>query len=301
MSFSLTTIPLTALGALGSPALATPLGFRLGSVVLDSSTLEVPENLLLPGRQVIAQIDFPGGVRTHQTFGAFPETIEWRGYFTGALAMQRALQGDLMRPAGAEVSLAWGQKSYLGRVAMFEPHIKSAWLIPYSIRFMPRIDTSQSLPNQAPLSPEQQLAQQVSGLTSLSNGIPFPLPTALGSPVAGMLAITVLALSNANGVVDNISSSDAAAILVSSEALTLIATSLLSDPTPENSYMAQSATSAAIVMAQIVQHPIKSIYATVQVINPSLCALAAQYLGDANRWGDIAIFNDLPMDPFPIG
>jgi len=54
-----------------------------------------------------------------------------------------------------------------------------------------------------------------------------------------------------------------------------------------------------------VQHPIVAPFQSIHVINPNLPALAAQYLGDANRWQDIAQFNiatfgNIP-DPLPIG
>ena len=144
---------------------------QLGPVVFSEALLEVPQSLgSLGGHQVIATHDFPGGVRTQQTFGAFPDVIEWSGYFTGTNAWDRVAQVDLIRAAGKEVQLIYGSNAFLGLVSVFTPKPGHQWLVPYTIRFEPRVDISQGVPQQPQPTPEEQLNTQTTALSSLLYG-----------------------------------------------------------------------------------------------------------------------------------
>lgn len=295
-----TDIPLQVAGAVGALSLSGDV-LQLDSVIFNEVALEVPDQFgNLGGSQAVESHRFPGGIITQQTFGAFPEDITWSGYFTGTQAFNRVQQVDLIRVTGREVLLRYGPKAWYGRVAMFNPVARHRWLIHYSIQFKPRVDVSQALPGQGPLSPLQQLGKKISDLTGLSNGTPFGLPASLAGPVSAMLAVTVLSLKTANGVVGQISAPHAAGVASAASAVALAASLLKGDRSPLNTYMASAVTSTSAVMSNIIQYPVQAAVTTLQLSNPNFPRLAAQYLHDATRWREIAFFNGL-ADPTPIG
>lgn len=133
----------------------------------------------------------------------------------------------------------------------------------------------------------------------------FTMPPSLVAPVTVLLDSVSLALAQANGTVDNIGAVNAALIQANAAAVVTAATPLLNAADPEISYMAQASATTATLIGALVQHPIVAPFQSIQVINPNMPALAAQYLGDANRWQDIAQFNigtfgNIP-DPLPVG
>ena len=294
------SLPLQIAGTLGQ-VLQIGDVLQLDTIIFDEIGLEVPSRIgSLGGHQEIAEISFPGGSRTQQTFGAFPDTIEWTGYFTGPNAFGRMQQVDLIRVSGREVFMRFGPKAYLGRVQTFTPTPSHRWLIPYHIRFMPRIDISQGLPASPDSTPEEQLNDQTTNLSSLSNGEIFPMPTSLIAPVSGLLSTVSSTLAQVNGIIDNIGSAAAGLILTAGQLVVSTALPLLAAATPIISFMAMACTHRANNIVTITQHPVVQSTVSIQVINPNFTALAAQYLGDAFRWRDIAYYNGL-NDPMPIG
>ena len=296
-----TSLPLQIAGAVGGSSMLSGDIFQLGSVVFDEVGLEVPESLgSAGGHQALEQHDFPGGIRTHQTFGAFPDPIEWKGYFSGASAFSRMQQVDLIRVAGNEVLLRFGPKAWLGRVASFSPVPHHRWLIAYSVRFMPRVDISQAVPAQPAPTPEAPLAGPVSSLTTLSGGIPFPMPPTLVIPVGGLLTAVSVSMAAANGIVASISATAARAIQTAATAVAMAAAPILALAPPLASYMALASSARAETIAGITNYPVTGAVTSLSLINPNFPLLAAQYLRDATRWGEIADFNGM-SDPLPIG
>ncbi|HTI81729.1 MAG TPA: hypothetical protein VL614_14875 [Acetobacteraceae bacterium] len=294
------TLPLQIAGAVGTASLSGDV-LQLGSVVFDEIGLEVPESLTgAGGSQAIEEHKFPGGIITHQTFGAFPDVIEWRGLFTGSNAFSRMQQVDLIRIAGTEVPLIFGPKAWMGRVAHFAPTPRHRWLIPYSIRFLPRVDISNSVPSQPTPTPETQLGGQTTALATLAGGTPFPMPVALVSPVAALLTTTALALSAANGIVASIAPVGLAAIEAAVLAVTVATAPAIQQVDPLAGFMALACAARAATIGRIVQVPVLPTQTTLQLVNPNLPLLAAQYLGDATQWRTIATLNGL-ADPLPVG
>lgn len=299
-----------ALGLLSEVGIAAdvirgPLTLQLGEVTFEPLFLEVPEHFgSLGGDQIIAQHDFPGGTRTQQTYGAFPAEIEWRGLLTGPLALDRIAEIDRIRVAAEPVILSYGPKQWDGRVVTFTPRVRHQWLIEYEIRFLPLVDLTAPDPSLPLSTPEAQLFEQIYSLESLVSNVPFLLPVGLSDPVVADLVSTVqAALSSSNGIVDNISAADQQGIAAAVLAVQTAGQSILSSATASSAdaYMAVAAMNAATLVGQIVAAP-NTPTVTVQVVNPILPALAAQYLGDASLWQDIAYVNSInPPDPMPIG
>lgn len=275
--------------------------FQLDSVVFDEVGLEVPEALgNVGGTQSVEEHRYPGGIITHQTFGAFPGPLTWHGMFTGSNAFSRMQQVDLIRISGREVLLRFGPKAWMGRVQEFAPTVHHRWMIAYSIKFMPRVDISNAVPAQPTTPPETQLADQTTALDTLATGNPFPMPSTLVVPVNGLLTVTAQALAGANGVVDAITAADAALIQTAVDVVTLAANPLLQSVLPLVSFMALSCLARATTIGQITQAPTLPAATALQLVNPNLPMLAAQYFGDATKWLVIAQFNGL-LDPLPIG
>ena len=273
----------------------------LDTVIFDEAFLEVPESIgPLAGAQVIEEHRYPGGIITHQSYGAFPDHIEWRGLLTGGSAFNRMQQVDQIRIAGREVILRYGPKNYLGRVSHFEPTPHHAFLIPYRLRFMPRIDISSQAPGFAVPTPEQLVGSLINGLATMLGGEPFGLPTSMVADVTSFLSIVGTALSIANGVVASISITATQSIAAQSAAVTADAEALFGSTNPQVTFMARASAYYAQSISQAVTYPTQQQVTTLQLVNPNFPLLAAQYLGDATQWRDVAYFNGL-TDPQPIG
>jgi len=295
-----------ALGALSLLAEASAfvglgqLQLRLGPVIFNENTLEVPEEIgNLAGVQVIEQHDFPGGVRTQQTYGAFPIEIGWRGLFTGTNALTRALAVDQLRVAGQPVTLSYGPKSFVGRIVEFTIRPKTQWFIHYTIRFLPLLDLSSG--NSSTTSAETIMAQQNGVLSNLLGGMPFPLPAGLTSAIDSLQSTLAAQLQLANGLVQNIA---LPGLQVLSAAVTVVVAAtplVIANGSSQDAYMAASAANSATIIGNTAAQP-KGTASTITVINPSLPGLSAQYLGDATQWPTLAAYNNInPPVPFPNG
>lgn len=295
---SLTAGPgLTSIASL----LSTPSALQLDSIVLDPAALEVPETIgTMGGLQVLAEHDFPGGVRTHQVFGAFPDQIQWRAFLTGPQALNRAQAIDLIRVTGREVQLTWGPKAFLGRVVRFDPQPHHKFLIRYYVLFRPRVDISQASPQSGQITAEGLLSGQTSALAALQAGVPFALMTALTEPTSSLLSTVAGSLAQASGIVDAIGPANVALITSGASALVTAATPYFNDANPQNSYMARAVANRATAISGVVAAPALAAPRTIQIMNPNLPRLAAQYLGSASQWTTIAAANGL-SDPLPIG
>ena len=128
----------------------------------------------------------------------------------------------------------------------------------------------------------------------------LPLPSPLTAPVTKLQTDLTIALSDARGVVGNISSIDVDKVVQDVVALNDAAAPLiaLSDATVASP--ARDAVVSGAAAQVIVQRP-KNIAVFLRVINPNLFLLAARYLGDARRWQDVAQASGMALDPQPNG
>ncbi len=136
---------------------------------------------------------------------------------------------------------------------------------------------------------------------TITASVLLPLPSALADPVAQLQADITAALQDAQGLVAQIPSNDAAAINADVLAVEQAAVNLANDP---NSTIASPALDAyfnAAAVAVIIAEP-KATTRKLVLINPNLYALAGQYLGDYARWQEIAAASGMnPIDPQPVG
>ena len=276
------------------------LFLTLGNVVL--SALEIPQDFgPLDGKQTIVHHEFPGGLITNDDLGAFPLPLSWSGIMTGTTAMARVQQIGRMRAQGADIVLSYGPFAWLGKITQFLPKAKHQWLIPYDLTFIPREDLSGEgyIPG-AGASAEQSLAIQDAAFDDVVAGDDgLSLPPSLAAPASTLNTTLQQGLLGGNGTVAGIAPSAAAAIQsavagVQTTAAPLIASTDATQASPAIDLSARAAAIGAVVASPTAP----SRYLT--LINPNLFLLAAQYLGNAGLWGDIAAASGL-SDPQPTG
>ncbi len=301
----------TALSALGSVAsaavniarLAFPsnLPFSLGPITFKG--VEIPANLPgLGGMQVLETHDFPGGIRTVKAFGPFPREISWKGILLGNQALPRSFAIDRVRAAGSEVVLTYGQYQYSGFVAEYIGEVKNQWYVDYTLTFMPRVDLSGTQQPGSLEDPEQLMQTPLTGLQAIiSNTFGITFPVQLITQITNVLTTVMAALLTGQGLIQNINGLERAAALASIQTFNAAAqTQLLQhslDPITVSPIL--DAMSMVAVINLLLQNSTVAGW-QVQLVNPDLPALAAQYYGDATLWTSIARANSM-SDPTPVG
>lgn len=284
-----------------------PLTVNSTPLILDDiifQAFEIPEKFgPLGGIQSIAKHDFPGGARTIQRFGAFPEDVVWTGILTGPTAGDREQALDRKRVSGQLVTLTFGRWSWSGYVTKFLAEIQNQFFIPYHMTFTPLQDLSGIATNpQGTTSAQATLAQDQSALGSTTNPSTAvqPLPAAMTPPVTAMQTSLSTGLLDGGGVISAIPAADLVAISVANDAVQATGAPILVLPNAHRS----SPTLDAMNYSQASVNTINSInqpIATINVINPNLFQIAQQYYGDAALWIKIANANNIGSDPQPIG
>lgn len=278
--------------------------FALGEVAFFGT--EVPEQLLgLGGREAIAVHEFPGGTRTIQPFGAFPTPIRWNGILTGSLALERSVQIDRMRVSGQQVPLIYGPFYWLGYVQSFIPEPRHEWLVPYKLVFQPEVDLSGAKTPASPTAtPERAMNAQLNRLSALQQGAAvglLPLPPILSDPIGILVTDATNGLASAvGGLVSGIITTAVNTILSDVSAVVNAAEGLLESAISAVASPAMDAYVAAGVIGTLVSTATTTAKWTISAINPNLWMLAAQYLGDATRWQEIASLNGL-TSPLQLG
>lgn len=279
----------------------------LGSVFFD--TFEVPQNLSdLGGVQQVATHSYPGGYQTQQAFGAFPSPITWSGKLTGTTAMFRKNEIDRLRVAGREVGLSFGDKFLLGIVTACRINVHHEWLIDYNITFEPRLDVSSGDGPSDLLSAFDLINQVLIALNNMislfeliGSGNGFSMPSGLFPLAVTLFNTTQLAVVGSFGIVANIPPSSAAAIYAAAQALLAAAQPLTVSTNPFVSSPSLDLVGYASSIVNIVRSS-EATQTTLNVVNPNLFLVAAQYYGDATRWRQIAVASSIsPPDPMPIG
>ncbi len=268
---------------------------------------EVPQRLtFLGGEQKTAIHDFPGGVRTIQSLGAFPARLSWSGLLAGTSAFERSYAIDRFRVAGANVEVSYGQWKWSGVILSYHATVQHQWLVNYEIEFMPDADLSSP-----PVTPttddatallQTTLSQISANVPTTLNGVTFP--TALSAPLLSMQVATTQGLLQSNGVISAIPAATVSQVNVyAQQAFAAGNVIIASTATDQSSLALTSSTLRVLSYAGIVQNSLNAQPPTTLVltlVNPNLYGLAAQYLGDASRWTVIASLNNL-NDPMPIG
>ena len=284
----------------------TPL--ILDTFLFDDAHLETPEAFGdMGGTQWVAQVDFPGGIRTHKAFGYFPGAQKWRAKFTGVNASDRAEDIKRILYTGREVKLQYGNRAWLGRLIRFSPTARHAWLYEYDLEFWPRIDYGAPGPTSPPVTDlGTVLALHILSLQGLIQyGLNPDLlgqvaATAIGGPVGFMVSQVLSIMAASGGTIANITGSDRQAVYQSS--LSALA-ALQPYQTSSNAVLSSPAADAAsrVTAIQNIMTAAQPALTTIRTVNPNLLVLAAQYYsGDYSKWRVIAAANGL-ADPQPTG
>ncbi len=293
------------------------LPITLDDFTFDQTMMEMPDSLAgIGGETSIAQHDFPGGTRTHQVFGAFPEAIKWRARFTTAQTLTRVALLRAKLGSTTEQILSWGDRSWAGRLVRFSPVARSTWLFDYECEFWARQDLS--LKNGAAfITAQAQAAGQsailqlqilsltnlvssaINGTLNLATLFPLVAPQLLG-PVGSVVTTAGQALLNAGGLITAISAQDSLATLAATKGALAVATPLSQSSDPTISSPAADVAAYVQSIQNLIATAAPAPQWTLNVINPNLPRLAAQYLGDATRWQEIGTLNGI-TDPQPTG
>lgn len=267
------------------------LAMTIGSVTL--SSFEVPQRLEDLGGFVALEVhDFPGGIRTIQTFGAFPGILRWKGMMMGTFAMPRITTLDQIRLSQQPVTLSYGPKAFIGILGKLRIRARTQWFVEYEAEFVPSQDLSNSqTPNISSYS--SLLNSQALYLQQAYNGLTgFGIPASLLAPTNNVISAIQLFTSAAATPTAGPNLVAAAGGLQKSSAQYMnVADSSTASPAADLN------TRAGVIM---VLASSKRTGWVVETVNPNLFALAAQYYGDASDWTVIAKANNL-VDPQPLG
>jgi hypothetical protein len=289
-------IQFTLTAAQGSPQ---PIVFGDQSAPLAVSLMEIPARLsALGGVQNNAIHLFPGGYKTVQALGAFPHKLAWSGLLIGRNASARSFQLDTIRRSGVTAVLQAGPWKWQGLVTSYLADFLHQNYISYSMEFEPTVDLVSTQPASAPSvgSTMSNLLQQIQS-NYASNVLLSAASQAAMLAFAGVAGPLVIAAA-----------SDTLSALTSTQVQQLqIAQSTLLGALAGDLVSSNGGTAAAALGAQAVVNGLvgsllsNSIGTAVTLVNPNLAVVAAQYLGDASRWTDIATLNNLSdMEPSGI-
>lgn len=267
--------------------------FGDGSNLRGNPGTEIPEEFPFPGAQSAASHDFPGGTRTIQLMGAFPQTIRWKGLLLGGQAFSRAAAMDRLRinDSGNFLYLKYGPWQWAGYLLMFVPKARHQWLVEYEAEFEPFIDLTNTSQVIASKGSESLLTEVVNDLkkfvtttTGLSADVLEEVGLVISAIGAAALAADPRAVSNAVAAATGPTS----AVFIQSKSANPAAAAQVGD-----------VLSQLLVLNQL--FPVTpSIQTQVNRINPNLPALAAEQLGDQTQWPAIAAANGL-LQTMPVG
>jgi len=212
-SFEKTALSNAVSQTVNQPSVAqSPVGFT-GSAPLTIAGIafadfSIPQLLQsLGGIQAVAVHQFPGGIRTSQSFGAFPAPLSWKGTFLGTNAFYYASAIDQLRVKGQEVDVEYSTFKLKGVITHFFMQPKNQWVVPYTIELIIIEDKggASAYVNAAPAA-EALLGGLAQQLNLLSAGAPngYIFPTALSGLFSAMSSMTGTLLGQFGGLVTNI-------------------------------------------------------------------------------------------------
>lgn len=117
--------------------MAAPLA--LGDIVFND--FEIPEHLVVGGKQKLVIHSLPGGGRVVDAMGGEDAPIRWSGVFSGQQAAERVRLLERIRRSGERHTLTWDAWRYTVVIQDFEAEIASNWWIPYQLQLCIVTDT----------------------------------------------------------------------------------------------------------------------------------------------------------------
>ncbi len=254
---------------------------------LVGSLLEIPGRLSsLGGMQKHAIHMFPGGFKTVQALGAFPHELEWGGILMTGNASARSFQIDTWRRNGQTAYLTLGPWLWKGLVTSYVADFMNQNYIRYQMSYEPTIDLTASVPSSSFAgSSMNALLQQVN-----AQGAASALSQASLQALVEFSSV-VTPFVQQYGVSGPLTTSE---LLSITDAQASAVAALDSDQNSTNLTTALAAGNMLDVVDTIVAGlSTQETQTSLTLINPNLATLAAQYLGDASRWTDIANLNGL--------
>lgn len=277
------------------------LTITIGGVTLHG--FEIPEHLPVPLKQAVAVNEYAGGTRTLYAQGAFPKPIAWSGMLMGASAFARGATLERIVAAARPVQLAYGPFAWLGLLVEFTLDINHQFRIPYQATFEPSVDLSGiGVVAQGDPSAEQALAGDMAAFDGIDSGVDgIALPTGLVAAAAGVNTSVAAGLLAGGGIVADMPPEQAAAIAAATVLVAAAAAPIWALTNAAAASAALDLAARAAAIRAVVASPTSGPRRLQGVVNPNLFMVAAQYLGDAARWGEIAALSGLAPDPLPSG
>lgn len=259
---------------------------------------DTPEKLgKLGGPQRTATHEYPGGLKTLQTLGQFPNVIRVTGTLIGQVngvsPINRALQMDLLRRHGLAVTMSYGgQLSWLGVVTMFEAELLHQNRITYTLEFEPVIDNSLAVPGAPTVNLGGLFGNAIGALQSfLGSAAAAALPADTLTSLQAVVDYAGTVMTSTGGVITKATSAQQTTIL----SMSTTSIGLLNRDAANENVQTSAAASSQVAnveqMINVLSPNASGTQQVVQVVNPNFVSLAAKYYGDATMWPTIAAAN----------
>lgn len=289
-------------------AVSTDLTFSLGSVTFGAnSPFELPTGgLIIEWLQKLIVTEFAGGYKSAQAVGEFVDPVTWTGWLFGGTAMDRHWELKKLQSNVQVVTLTYGTVSIDGAVKSYKANFHSQFEIEYTITFEPLRDESSpssggggAQANQGAILANAQtnMMQQAQAPAS---GYAFSPP--IQNNVGNLNTLLNQAMTAAGGSVGGVTPANSAFLQGQISNIQAQLQPLISGADPIASSAASDLNGSLAMINQSLSQTAQSILKIINVQNPDLYALAAQYYLDPNKWDLIADANPaINNDPLPIG
>lgn len=288
------------LGLIGQLTINQKVSFSItdnttNGVVLLFSGFQVPHSLgPIGGVQRHVVHEFPGGTKTIQTIGPFPEALRWRGILMGAdgqgrTPLEQAVFMDQLRRTGNPITVRYSQLKWFGIVSKWTADIKQQNWLEYECEVEPVSDNMAEINFSPPTSQSGILAGLISKIKTFLTGT-IGLDPAIILEVTKFASLIDGALLSAGGIISAIDPSDIATIMGAAGILSVVLGPFVNSTSlpvsnSANSLIALIKASSGLINAAPGVNSVK------QTVNPNLITQATKYLGDASRWPEIAKAN----------
>lgn len=286
------------------------------------SRYEVPERIPFGGAQALAVHDLVGGVRVVDAMGRRDMPLEWRGWFIGENALDRARLLNNMRIAGKPLSLNWSEFNYLVVIERFEADFERFYKLPYFISCVVVQDQTIPVTSNQQISFDETISADMAAadasVAAIGDGPLSGLMATLDTAINAVSDVAKAAQSQINSILAPLAAVQArVGVLIGSTGNVLQNVSTLGGILPNNPIAAQvsaisSQISASVALPQLFNLQsvlqrmggnLSSLSSASKVINVAggdLYHLAQQNYGDATAWTTIANANKL-ADPVISG
>lgn len=97
------------------------------------TSFEVPQDIPMGGRQMLATHKLVGGRRIVDAMGPDDKPLQWSGIMLGKSAQSRTRYLDYLRKTGVKCTLSWSEYIYTIVVESFDADFQRTYKIPYKI------------------------------------------------------------------------------------------------------------------------------------------------------------------------